>query len=168
MERRSHSRQARRLSLELWAGETRHTGILRDVSERGVFVQTRAKVLPGEELEIAFPAEDGRPELRVVARVARRDVLSTQFASAGAGGLGLEVLEDASSLQPLLQDAGFEATPAKADDANTLRPFHVKLKQILGTRTQTVQVRAPSVPSARARALQRAGRGWKVSAVSQG
>ena len=156
----------KRLSCELWLDGRRHTGIVRDVSELGLFVQTRAKAATGSELELAFPAEGGRAELRVVARVARRDILSAHFAVAGAGGLGLEVLESVTGLAPLLHGAGFGAMePAPVGDANTMRPFRVRVKQLQGQRIQTIAVRAPSVHSARARALHRAGPGWKVSEV---
>lgn len=168
MERRRHHRQARRLPCELWLGEARHTGIVRDVSEHGLFVQTRLRALPGAELELVFAAGGERPELRSMVRVARRDVLTAQFSTAGAGGLGLEVLEGPSPLRPLLEEAGFATAPVQADDASSMRPFRVKVRQIQGPRSQTLQVRAPSAQSARARALQRAGRGWKVSEVSQG
>jgi len=117
MERRRHPRQARRLSCELWLGEAQHTGIVRDVSEHGLFVQTRVRALPGAELELVFPAEDGRPELSVRARVARRDVLSAHFDGSRARGLGLEVLESPSPLVALLEAAGFTSAPVPAGPA---------------------------------------------------
>ena len=114
MEKRKKPRQPRRLSCELWIAGKRHSGFVRDVSEGGLYVQTRARATAGSEVEIVFAAEGARPELRVIARVARLDRISAHFAaSRGAGGLGLEVLRPPRSLAPLLAEAGFTtAAPA--------------------------------------------------------
>lgn len=170
MERRRQPRQPRRLPCELWLEGVRHTGIVRDVSEGGLFVQTRLRCNAGTELEIAFaPNGTSSPELRLAVRVARKEVLNAQFSSAGAGGLGLEAMESATTLAPLLDAAGFgTTTPHTVSDASVPRSFQVKLKQLQGNQSRTLSVSAPSMQGARARALQRLGRGWKVSAVSEG
>lgn len=169
MEKRRRPRQQRRLSCELRIDGKRHTGILRDVSEVGLYVQTRAKVAPGGELELVFAPERERPEVRVVARVARLDRLTAHFATSGTGGLGLEVIEAGSGLGALLAGAGFAtAAPAPVGEAASLHPFRVKLTALSGGRTQTIALRAPSVQGARSRALTRAGAGWKVSEVCEG
>lgn len=167
-DKRRQPRQARRLACELWLEGRLHTGIVRDVSAIGLFVQTRLRAEPDTELELVFRAEGNREEIRAAARVARQNTLSAHFDSSGTGGLGLEVLEDAGRLAPLLEDAGFQRAPAQAADAQLMRPFRVRLKQVQGGRSQMVAVRAPSLQSARARALHRAGRGWKVSEVLEG
>jgi hypothetical protein len=107
MEKRRKPRQQRRLSCELWVAGKRHTGIVRDVSEFGLYVQTRVRVATGDRIEMVFPAEGERAELRVNARVVRLDRVSAHFATQNAGGLGLEVREPPRGLAPLLQDAGF-------------------------------------------------------------
>lgn len=166
MEKRRKPRQQRRLTCELWLEGRRHGGILRDVSEVGLYVQTRAKAAPGSELELVFKAERAQPELRVQARVARAERLAAHFSSAGAGGLGLEILHAIPGLEGLLASAGFTgASPAVAAEIGSLRAFRVKLREIRGARVQTVAVQAPSVQAARSRALARAGAGWKIAEV---
>jgi len=167
VEKRRTPRQQRRLSCELWIAGKRHSGIVRDVSELGLYVQTRVRAPAGDPIELVFPAEGKRAALRVEARVARSDRLSAHFATSGAGGLGLEVANPPRALAPLLVEAGFTAgAPAEAETA--LRPFRVKLVAIAGGGTQTIRVNAPGKDGARSRALARAGKGWKVGEVCEG
>jgi hypothetical protein len=167
VEKRRKPRQQRRLSCELWIAGKRHTGIVRDVSELGIYVQTRVRAVAGDELELVFPADGPRPELRVSARVARQDRLSAHFATSGAGGLGLEVAHAPHGLAPLLEEAGFATAPGSAGDT-ALRPYRVKLVALAGGRTQTIRVNAPGKDGARSRALARAGKGWKVGEICEG
>lgn len=156
------------MSCELWIAGKRHSGIVRDVSEFGLYVQTRVRAAPGDQIELVFPAEGARSELRVNARVARLDRLSAHFATSGAGGLGLEVIRPPRGLAPLLETAGFPcAGPASAGEAS-LRPYRVKLVALAGGQTQTIRVNAPGKDGARSRALARAGKGWKIGEVSEG
>jgi hypothetical protein len=109
VEKRRKPRQQRRLGCELWIAGKRHSGFVRDVSEDGLYIQTRARATTGSEVELVFAADGARPELRVRARVARLDQLSRHIAaSGGAGGLGLEVIRLPRALAPLLATAGFK------------------------------------------------------------
>ena len=157
----------RRLACELWVVGKRHSGIVRDVSERGIYVQTRVRAEAGDELELVFPAAGPRPELRVKARVVRFDRITGHFSTSGAGGLGIEVLDSPSGFEPLLSGAGFTGVPAPVAEAE-LRPFRVKLVPLTGGATQMIRVNAPGKDGARSRALARAGRGWKVTEVAEG
>jgi hypothetical protein len=168
VEKRRKPRQQRRLSCELWIAGKRHTGIVRDVSEFGLYVQTRVRAAAGDELELVFAAEGERPELRVNARVARLDRLTAHFATSGAGGMGLEVVRPPRGLTPLLVSAGFASgAPAAAADT-AMRTYRVKLVAIDGGRTQTLRINAPGKEGARSRALVRAGKGWKIGEVCEG
>jgi hypothetical protein len=121
VEKRRKPRQQRRLACEIWIEGKRHTGFVRDVSEDGLYVQTRIRAVTGAEVELVFAAEGSRAELRVRARVARLHRLSAHLATSGAGGIGLEVVKPPRALAPLLVAAGFTggaagsaARPAKA------------------------------------------------------
>jgi hypothetical protein len=168
VEKRRQTRQNRRLSCELRIAGRRHSGIVRDVSEIGIYVQTRVRAAAGDEIELVFPAEGERAELRVDAHVIRLDRLSAHFATAGAGGLGLEVVRPPRGLAPLLVEAGFPSGPAAPAADVALRTFRVKLVALAGGRTQTIRVNAPGKEGARSRALARAGKGWKVGEVCEG
>jgi Tfp pilus assembly protein PilZ len=108
VDKRRKPRQPRRLSCELWIDGKRHTGFVKDVSEDGIYVQTRVRAAVGAEVELVFAAESRRAELRVRARVARLHRLSAHLATSGAGGLGLAVVNPPRGLAPLLVSAGFK------------------------------------------------------------
>jgi PilZ domain len=168
VDKRRKPRQQRRQSCELWIAGKRHTGIVRDVSELGLYVQTRVRAATGDKIELVFPAERERAELRVTARVARLDRLTAHFATSGAGGLGLEVDNPPPTLAPLLGAAGFTVgSPATVGDPS-MRSYHVKLVALTGGGTQTLRVNAPGKEGARSRALARAGKGWKIGEVCEG
>jgi len=114
VDKRRKPRQQRRLSCELWIEGKRHTGFVKDVSEDGIYVQTRLRAVTGAELELVFASEVARPELRVRARVARLHRLSAHLATSGAGGLGLAVVDPPRGLAPLLLAAGFKHEMASA------------------------------------------------------
>jgi Tfp pilus assembly protein PilZ len=169
VDKRRKPRQQRRLSCELHLAGKRHTGIVRDVSEIGIYVQTRAKAAAGERIELVFAASGAQQEVRVKTRVVRLDRLTAHFATSGAGGLGLELTEPAGGLDHLLVEAGFaNGAPAPAGQVVAMKLFRVKLTAITGGGTQTVRVNAPGKEGARSRALARAGKGWKVSEVCEG
>ena len=107
MEKRRKPRQQKRLSCELWIAGKRHSGFVRDVSEQGLYIQTRVRAATGDEVGLVFPPERDRPELRVQARVARLDRVAAHFATSATGGLGLEVVRPPRALAPLLAAAGF-------------------------------------------------------------
>jgi hypothetical protein len=111
VEKRRKPRVPRRLSCELWIAGKRQTGIVRDVSELGIYVQTRAKAVPGEAIELVFAASKGQPEVRVRTRVARLDRIAAHFATQNAGGLGLQLVEPSGGLAPILAGAGFTGGP---------------------------------------------------------
>ena len=107
MEKRRKPRHQRRLSCEIWIDGKRNTGFVRDVSEDGLYVQTRGRAATGAEVELVFAAEGNRAELRVHARVVRLHRLSAHLATSGAGGIGLSVVKPPRALAPLLVAAGF-------------------------------------------------------------
>lgn len=90
-DKRRHERHAHRIPCELFVRGTRHTGIVKDISSSGLFVQTRARPSPGTVLTVVFPAAPGRTEIRVAGRVARSDRVQAHLALQGSGGLGIEV-----------------------------------------------------------------------------
>jgi PilZ domain len=80
----------RRTTCELAVDGRRYRGIVLDLSETGVFVQTEATPTPGAPLQLRFHAGDGT-SFEVEASVARRQVAPPQLAGVVRGGLGLRV-----------------------------------------------------------------------------
>jgi hypothetical protein len=80
----------RRTTCELAVDGRRYRGIVLDLSETGLFVQTEATPTPGAPLQLRFHAGDGT-SFEVEASVARRQVAPPQLAGVVRGGLGLRV-----------------------------------------------------------------------------
>ena len=93
VDKRRHARHARRIACELWIDGARSTGIVKDVSRSGVFVQTRARAMPGTALTLVIAAGEGRTEIRVRGKVSRAERIQAHLATQSAAGLGVEVLD---------------------------------------------------------------------------
>src|SRR4030095_2364677 len=85
MPRRRAQRIKRRVTCELKLAGRSYRGIVLDLSETGVFVQTEASPAGNERLRIKFHAPDGG-EFEVDATVARRPVARRPRTTAARGG----------------------------------------------------------------------------------
>jgi hypothetical protein len=171
----------RRVTCELQLGGRSYRGIVLDLSETGVFVQTEATPPPGTRVRLKLHASGGI-ELEVEATVARRQVAPPQLATVVRGGLGLRVedppsayfkligMEAASSPggargvggAPKMSEPKEPAAPSGPD----LRPdFRVRAKQSDGPRSRTLKVKARSPSDARKNALAELGRGWEILSI---
>lgn len=95
-DQRRHARQARRIPCELWIQGVRSSGIVKDVSRSGVFIQTRARAMPGTALTLVIAPGESHTEIRVRAKVARAERIQAHLATQSAAGLGLEVIDPGS------------------------------------------------------------------------
>jgi PilZ domain-containing protein len=104
IDKRRHPRHPRRIPCELWIRGTRYTGIVKDVSSAGLFVQTRAQAGPGTALTLVIPPGNERTEIRVDGCVVRTDRVRARLAMQAAAGIGIAVA--AGALEPLLRAQG--------------------------------------------------------------
>jgi len=173
MEKRRQQRNRRRVTCELVVDGKHHPAIVRDVSRAGLFVQTRARPELNSAIELVFPAEGDRPEIRVEAGVARERVAPAGLESDVPGGIGLEVLDAPPAYHELVAEAGMQsAGPEPAAGTGPVsdpgvRTFRVRLIERGTPNAMVLTVRSESAEGARARALTRAGRGWKIAAIQE-
>lgn len=173
MEKRRRQRARRRLTCELEIGRERFTAIVRDLSPRGLFVQTRARPAEDSVLFVVFPAEDGREEIRVEAGVARQRMIPPRLQASVAGGLGLELLDPPDAYQALIAAAAEQlaecqaVSPGAAAEDRRVRTFRVRLKQRDRPNARILTVRCESSAGARARALAQAGRDWTIADIQE-
>ena len=93
VDKRRNPRHGRRITCELWIKGVRHTGIVKDISRGGLFVQTRATAPRGTELTLVIAAGEGHTEIRVAGRVARSDRIRAQLSVQSVAGMGIEVMQ---------------------------------------------------------------------------
>ncbi len=173
MEKRKQRRTRKRLTCELVIGESRQTGLVRDLSPEGLFVQTRAKIDPNARVRLVFAAKGDLPAFDVEARVARKRITPPRLQSSVPSGVGLEVIDPSDAYSPLVErsvasgvqdgQAPKEEVPAGAG----MRTFRVRLTQPGKPNASVVTVRSETMQGARARALARAGRQWKIADIQE-
>jgi len=158
-------------------GRFRH-GIVRDLSETGLFVQTAAPPAPGTVVEVRLLAGGERREIPLRARVARQRRVDPRLARIEPNGIGLEILDAPPGFRELLQEhsdrspAAGAATPTagtagRGPGERPPRPsFRVRVKQSQGARSRMLTVAATAEAEARAAALAEVGEGWEVVEVS--
>jgi hypothetical protein len=171
VEKRKQRRLRRRLTCELVIGDDRHAALVRDLSAEGLFVQTRVRLTRGTELEIVFPAHEGRDTLRVQARVARQRHVPPRLQASVPGGVGLVLIDPPAAYQDLLKGQTGpeprEPRPAPPAGAAAVRTFRVRVSPRDKPGSRVITVRSESLHGARARALARAGRGWKIADIQE-
>ena len=148
-------------------------GIVCDLSHRGLFIQTLAKPMLNSIVEVIFPASRTRAEIRIEAGVARKRCAPRQLQSALPSGLGLEILAPRNEYEryvfrpacPQLRESAWLADSFDPHPKQLTRAYRFHLTRLDRVGSQILSVRCESEASARARALSRAGAGWKITDV---
>jgi hypothetical protein len=184
MAKQRAQRIKKRMTCELRLAGRAYRGIVLDLSETGVFIQTDATPGGTERLRIKLRTPDGS-EFEVDATVARRQVAPPQLTTVVRGGLGLRVVNPPAAYFELIGIAAAEAArkeraaaapgsrKASAPAAAAPPPpppvpeetFRVRVKQSNGPRSRSFTVRAPSPEEARKRASAEIGRGWEILSI---
>jgi hypothetical protein len=122
MERRKAERLQQRLICELVIADRRHAGVVVDLSQAGLFVQTSACPPPGERVRVTLRPSDGA-DIELEASVARRYLVPRRPATVARGGIGLRIESASDDYLELIRAVmqGEEAPPPKAA-ANASRP----------------------------------------------
>ena len=173
MEKRKQRRTRKRLTCELVIGESRQTVLVRDISPEGLFVQTRAKVDPSARVRLVFAAKDDLPVIDVEARVARKRITPPRLQSSVLSGVGLEVIDPSDAYNTLVERSvasGVQVGEAPKEEASAaagVRTFRVRLIQPGKPKANVITVRSETMQGARARALARAGRQWKIADIQE-
>jgi len=177
VEKRKQQRTRKRLTCELVCGDARHAALVRDLSPGGLFVQTRVKLEPDTKIQVVFAAGPDVPAMQLEARVARQRQVPPRLQSSVPGGVGLELLDPPAGYRELLEtfrtrDADEAAQepelPEVARSGPTgVRTYRVRLVERDKPNARVVTVRAENVQGARARALTRVGRDWKIADIQE-
>jgi len=173
LEKRKQRRTRKRLTCELVIGESRQTVLVRDISPEGLFVQTRARVDPNSTVRLVFAAKDELPAIDVEARVARKRNTPPRLQSSVPSGVGLEVINPSDAYFMLVERSvasGVQVGEAPKEEvpAGTgIRTFRVRMTQPGKPNANVFTVRSESMQGARARALSRAGRHWKIADIQE-
>jgi hypothetical protein len=193
---RIFERKRRQMPCTLTLDGRNHGGLILDVSPGGLYIQSSAKMKPGDQLEIqmTIPGVDGRHQLQV--EVVRKVVVPARLLKVARGGVGVRIINAPEAYYQFMDGlgvaadagvskieqlenrrAGVAAAPpvaeAKLEPEGEEEPpapqpqFRVRIKQSQGPRSRTVSVEADSEGDARNQALHAAGAGWVVLGVDR-
>jgi hypothetical protein len=192
MDKRRAQRIRRRITCDFVHDGQSHRGIVLDLSETGIFVQTVAAAALGDVLRVRLRAA-GAEEIEFDAVVARRVSVPPQLTSVARGGLGLRVRRPPAAYflllgmdpgQAAMQGApaatGVEEPPPRSTGsvpppgpsppagrapAAAKFAFRVRVKQCAGPRSRSLEVQADSEQDARWQACAVLGSGWEILSV---
>jgi len=91
MNKRREKRRKKRMVCATIIGGRRYSGLVLDISPRGMFIQTNARPDPGDALEVELSLPGKKETVVVQARVARKRVVPPQLLTVAGGGLGLMI-----------------------------------------------------------------------------
>lgn len=141
---------------------TQHRGMVLNLSERGLFVGSRATPAVGTRvwLELSPPAGPGAE--RVPARVVWKRVVHRSANAMADGGIGLEIEGEWEAYERF-----FTGQVPAAETAPPPPPTHAVRMALRGTpRTRIVEVHAESDEAAGEEGCARLGEGWQVIGVA--
>lgn len=168
----SQPRLSKRMTCAVNLGERRYTGVVLNVSQGGLFVQTSAQAERGEDvhLELNPPGDEQTIPLR--AEVVWRRVVPTQLRSTARGGMGVKIVRADETYYNALADwmrvslDAERATAAPSSSAAEPMPsWRVRVRATGTVRTRCVSVEADSDVAAREAALDYLGEGWQVIGI---
>ena len=191
---RIFERKRRQMPCTLTLDGRNHGGLILDVSPGGLYIQSSAKIKPGDQIEIqmTIPGIEGRHQLQV--EVVRKVVVPARLLKIARGGVGVRIINAPEAYYQFMDDLGVtadagtskieqlenrrarsaaappvaEAKPEpKAEPPASQPQFRVRIKQSQGPRSRTVNVEADSDDDARRQALHAAGAGWIVLGVER-
>ena len=194
MSGRIFERKRRQMPCTLMLDGRHHGGLILDVSPGGLYIQSSAKIKPGDQLEIqmTIPGVEGRLQLQV--EVVRKVIVPARLLKIAHGGVGVRIINAPEAFYQFMDDLGVtedagtskleqlenrraksaaaeaesksEPTPKAEDEPSAPQPqFRVRIKQSQGPRSRTISVEADSEDDARRQALHAAGAGWIVLGV---
>lgn len=117
-------RVRKRLPCDVTVEGLRHSGMVLNVSPRGLFVQTNAEATPGSEVAIDLTPPDQHQSVALKATVVWKRTVPRQMLTVARGGMGLRIQEASegyfSFLSAVIRDAG--ATPVTPTPAQPPAP----------------------------------------------
>ena len=149
----------RRLSCDLFFNGGRHAGIVLNVSQGGLFVQTSIAAQPGADVAIDLNGPFGA-DLEVDARVVWRRIAQAQLMSVAHGGVGFAIKRASGSYYEFVQDLSEGDRPLES--ASLLSRYHVRAKLHGTPRSRLITVFAESEDAARDQVLKKLGDNWSV------
>jgi len=166
------------MACDLVIGGRRNSGIVLDISYRGVFIQTNAKPKLGTEVEIVMKLPGEKEPDYLQAKVARLKMVPSQLTALAQGGIGFRVLNPPASYRKFVGENAREQAPAPSKTSGSRRSsrsrpksssektrFRVRASPRDGGEPKSYLLTAPSADEAREVAAKKLGESWEIVGV---
>jgi len=109
MAKRIFERKRRQMPCTLTLDGRNHGGLILDISPGGLYIQSSAKMKPGDQVEIqmTIPGIDGRHQLQV--EVVRKVVVPAQLLKVARGGVGVRIVNAPEAYYQFMDELGVTA-----------------------------------------------------------
>jgi uncharacterized protein (TIGR02266 family) len=170
-------RVKKRLQCTLELDARRHSGLILNLSERGMFVQTSLPAEPGTVVGIDVRAPSQTDPIPVQAAVVWRRRVSPRMTGVNQSGMGLRLLTTPSEyqammaniLEPVLKESSSAANAtAHVEPEPDLDRYVLRLAQKGGPRSRRLVVESQSKQAACRAALDQVGEGWTILEIVKG
>jgi Tfp pilus assembly protein PilZ len=164
-------RIAKRMPCAVHVGKRRYSGIVLNVSQGGLFVQTSARASRGASIDLELSAPERLEGIGLRASVVWKRVVPHQLRSAAQGGMGVKILRADEHYYQLLAEWMRVTLPSPNRDGDApvaaappavATLYRVRVLAGGGPRTRLLSIQAASAEAACAEAVRCAGAGWRV------
>lgn len=171
MEKRRQLRIERRLVCRVTADSLHGPGIVRDVSETGLFIETSVNPSLNSIVKLLFSETRDQPEFSFEAGVARTREPPSEDQFFGRTGIGLEVIPPMDAFErwiirparPMVPATSLALAPLGSEARSGLGRYRVRLVRQDRPGTQIVTLRCESEAAARSKALDRLSGVWRIA-----
>lgn len=142
----------------------RHSGIVLNVSRRGLYVQSSATAPPGASVAVEL-TPSGRTAIELEALVVWKRVVPSRLRGVAHGGVGLQIQRASEAWYQFF--LGVAATgPEPEREAQSAQRFRVRLARAGSPRMRTLIVAGADAEAAAREALTECGPGWVLRDVA--
>ena len=115
---RVFERKRRQMPCTLTLDGRNHGGLILDVSPGGLFIQSSAKIKPGDQLEIqtTIPGVEGRVRMQV--EVVRKVIVPSHLLKVAHGGVGVRIINAPEGYYHFMEALGITADSSRSGPAN--------------------------------------------------
>jgi len=142
-------------------GRRRYAGVVLNLSQGGLFVQTNADAPRGAAVGIDLNTPEHPQAIPLRAQVVWRRIVPPALRTAAHGGMGVRILQADESYYQLLS-AWLRAAPEIRPEEQARLTYRVRVRDDQGPRSRCLAIEASSPDEACNEALRWAGGGWRV------
>jgi hypothetical protein len=112
---RIFERKRRQMPCTLTLDGRNHGGLILDVSPGGLYIQSSAKIKPGDQIEIqmTIPGVEGRHQLQV--EVVRKVIVPVRLLKIAHGGVGVRIINAPEAYYQFMDDLGVTEDSGKSN-----------------------------------------------------